>query len=163
MPVTCVSSPAISRPGVFSVLAAGVLLAASSGRLRTVRHRNNATNGAWRFMPPILPRSPLFESPQMPHCRPLRKARPAGRRRDCHRPRALFAAGMPLTKAEITRLRSLQEKKHREALGLFVVEGEKVVGELLAAKFPFAEIHATGDWDGDRTHPVTPEEMARIS
>lgn len=50
---------------------------------------------------------------------------------------------MPLTKAEITRLRSLQEKKHREALGLFVVEGEKVVGELLAAGFPFTEIYAT--------------------
>src|SRR6478735_2674120 len=175
MPVTCVSSPAISNPGVFSGLA-GVSVSASSGRLRTVRHRNNATNGAWRFMPPILPRSPLFESPQMPHCRPLRKARPAGRSRDCHRPRALFAAGMPLTKAEITRLRSLQEKKHREALGLFVVEGEKVVGELLAAKFPFAEVYATEAVERDlraRFEParragstlidVSSEEMERIS
>ena len=33
-----------------------------------------------------------------------------------------------LTKAEFQRLRSLREKKHREALGLFVVDGEKVVG-----------------------------------
>ena len=32
-----------------------------------------------------------------------------------------------LTKAEIQRLRSLREKKHREDLGLFVIEGEKVV------------------------------------
>lgn len=48
-----------------------------------------------------------------------------------------------LTKAEIHRLRSLHEKKHREALGLFVVEGEKVVTELLAAKFPFIEIYRT--------------------
>ena len=55
---------------------------------------------------------------------------------------------MPLTKTEIARLRSLQEKKHREALGLFVVEGEKVVGELLAANFPFAEIYATAEWSG---------------
>jgi TrmH family RNA methyltransferase len=83
---------------------------------------------------------------------------------------------MPLTKAEITRLRSLQEKKHREALGLFVVEGEKVVGELLAAKFPFAEIYATEAVERDfraRFEParrsgstlteVTGEEMARIS
>jgi TrmH family RNA methyltransferase len=51
-----------------------------------------------------------------------------------------------LTKAELHRLRSLREKKHREALGLFVVEGEKVVGELLAANFPFVEIYATGAW-----------------
>jgi TrmH family RNA methyltransferase len=70
---------------------------------------------------------------------------------------------MPLTKAEITRLRSLQEKKHRDALGLFVVEGPKVVGELLAAKFPFVEVYATGEWRGEHTHPVTPDEMARIS
>ena len=54
---------------------------------------------------------------------------------------------MSLTKAEIARLRSLQEKKHREALGLFVVESEKVIGELLAAKFPFAEIYATAGWE----------------
>ncbi|HWA27904.1 MAG TPA: RNA methyltransferase [Lacunisphaera sp.] len=94
---------------------------------------------------------------------------------------------MPLTKAEITRLRSLQEKKHREALGLFVVEGEKVVTELLAADFPFTEIYATPDWlAGGGVPPpreaqaakgatrgvraprlqvtsITPAEMARIS
>ncbi len=84
---------------------------------------------------------------------------------------------MPLTKSEITRLRSLQEKKHRDALGLFVVEGEKVVGELLAAAFPFVEIYATGNvshelrlqLDPARTDPavklldVTSLEMERIS
>jgi TrmH family RNA methyltransferase len=53
---------------------------------------------------------------------------------------------MPLTKAEITRLRSLRDKKHREELGLFVVEGEKVVGELLAAGYPFTEVYATESW-----------------
>lgn len=67
------------------------------------------------------------------------------------------------TKAELQRLRSLREKKHREALGLFVVEGEKVVAELLAARFPFAEIYATPAWTGARTHALTPEEMARAS
>jgi TrmH family RNA methyltransferase len=50
------------------------------------------------------------------------------------------------TKADIQRLRSLREKKHREELGLFVVEGEKVVGELLNANFPFEEIYATEAW-----------------
>lgn len=73
---------------------------------------------------------------------------------------------MPLTKAEISRLRSLQEKKHREALGLFVVEGEKVIGELLAAGFPFAEIYATPAWSPAGAVAVTgvsPAEMERIS
>ncbi|MES1167765.1 MAG: RNA methyltransferase, partial [Oleiharenicola lentus] len=70
---------------------------------------------------------------------------------------------MPLSKADLTRLRSLQDKKHRDALGLFVVEGEKVVGELLAAKFPFAEIHATAAWSGARTNLVTDAEMGRLS
>ena len=68
-----------------------------------------------------------------------------------------------LTKAELQRLRSLREKKHREALGLFVVEGEKVVAELLAAKFPFAEIYATPAWTGPKTREISPEEMARAS
>jgi TrmH family RNA methyltransferase len=83
---------------------------------------------------------------------------------------------MPLTKAEITRLRSLQDKKHRETLGLFVVEGEKAVGELLAAKLPFVEIYAMeeverGLWmrsepvrtPGSTIIPISAAEMAKIS
>jgi TrmH family RNA methyltransferase len=68
-----------------------------------------------------------------------------------------------LTKAELQRLRSLREKKHREELGLFVVEGEKVIGELLAARFPFVEIYATPAWTGARTQLVSDDEMARAS
>ena len=67
------------------------------------------------------------------------------------------------TKADLQRLRSLREKKNREALGLFVVEGEKVVAELLEAKFPFSEIYGTPAWPGYKTHGLTPEEMARAS
>ena len=68
-----------------------------------------------------------------------------------------------LTKAEIQRLRSLRDKKNREALGLFVVEGEKVVSELLAARFPFESIYATPEWRGEKTHAITADEMARAS
>lgn len=73
------------------------------------------------------------------------------------------------TKADLQRLRSLRDKQTREALGLFVVEGEKVVGELLAAQFPFVELHATAAWQPGRAdlRPVpqrlTPAEMARAS
>ena len=88
-----------------------------------------------------------------------------------------------LTKAEIQSLYSLRGKKHREALGLFVVEGEKVVNELLAADYRFEEIYATTAWlevhaDVSGETPtssaagpvlpakivrVTPEEMERAS
>jgi TrmH family RNA methyltransferase len=85
---------------------------------------------------------------------------------------------MPLTKAQLQRLRSLREKKHREELGLFVVEGEKVVAELLAAGFPFEEVYVVKNGDGappprftipaagvPRLQPIeiTGEEMARAS
>lgn len=68
-----------------------------------------------------------------------------------------------LTKAEIQRLKSLREKKHREQEGLFVVEGEKVVAELCAAGLPFEEIYATPAWTGKRTRELSAAEMERIS
>jgi RNA methyltransferase, TrmH family len=78
-----------------------------------------------------------------------------------------------LTKAELQRLRSLREKKQREAQGCFIVEGEKVVGELIAAGFPLLEIYATDEWHSPTASgnnppslpivAVTPDEMARIS
>lgn len=65
-----------------------------------------------------------------------------------------------ITKAEIQHLRSLREKKHREEHEVFVIEGEKVVGELLAANFPFERIYATPSWRGfsaeERTSSSTP-------
>jgi len=68
-----------------------------------------------------------------------------------------------LTKADLQRLRSLREKKNREALGLFVVEGEKVVADLLAANFSFEEIYALPAWPGQKTVVLTDAEMARAS
>lgn len=77
-----------------------------------------------------------------------------------------------LTKAEIARLRSLHDKKHRETLGLFLVEGEKVVGELVAAGFPFLELYRTpetalGAADAPQKSEtfltITSAEMQRIS
>jgi TrmH family RNA methyltransferase len=74
-----------------------------------------------------------------------------------------------LTKAEIQRLRSLRDKKERESLGLFVVEGRKVVGELIESRFPLVELYATDAWRpagttaAARVVAVTAEEMQRIS
>ncbi len=74
---------------------------------------------------------------------------------------------MSLTKAEVTRLRSLQDKKVREAEGFYVVENVKVVAELLAAGHAFEELYALS---GSELPPgagapvwVSAEELARIS
>ena len=72
-------------------------------------------------------------------------------------------SGNVLTKAELQHLRSLRDKKQRELAGLFIVEGEKVVGELLKAGFVFDAIYATPEWTGQKTHAVTSDEMARAS
>lgn len=74
---------------------------------------------------------------------------------------------MPLTKAELSRVRSLKEKKHREERRLFVVEGEKVVRELLQSGFPLVELYATQPAEfraaSIPVHAITEEEMSRIS
>ncbi len=75
-------------------------------------------------------------------------------------------ASMPLTKAEISQLRSLRLKKNREAAGRYVVEGPKVIAELLAAGHPFEAVYATMDWtapDGVMPTVITAIEMNRIS
>ena len=70
-------------------------------------------------------------------------------------------------KAEISRLRSLQDKKSREAAGLYVVENPKVVVELLATGHRFVELYATADVVLPPGAPtpvtVTPAELLRIS
>ncbi len=68
-----------------------------------------------------------------------------------------------VTRSELQLVRSLRDKRHREELGLFAVEGEKVVAELLAAGHPFEKIYATPAWAGEKTHELTEAEMARAS
>ena len=76
-----------------------------------------------------------------------------------------------LTKAELSRLRALRDKKSREAEGRYVVENPRVVAELLAAGVVFSELYATAAWTSPLASEtravartlVTAEEMARIS
>jgi RNA methyltransferase, TrmH family len=68
-----------------------------------------------------------------------------------------------ITRSELQLLRSLRDKKHREELGLYAVEGEKIVSELLAAGHPFEKVYATKKWAGARTHEIGEEDMARAS
>ena len=62
---------------------------------------------------------------------------------------------MSITQAEIKRIRSLREKKFRDAYGLFVVEGEKMVQEALHSGF-----RVEGVW---RREEIGDAAMERIS
>jgi TrmH family RNA methyltransferase len=68
-----------------------------------------------------------------------------------------------ISRAELQLLKSLRDKKHREELGLYAVEGEKIVAELVAAGHPFEKIYATQAWKGARTHEIDEPDMARAS
>jgi TrmH family RNA methyltransferase len=60
-----------------------------------------------------------------------------------------------MTQAEIKQIRSLSEKKFRDATGLFVVEGEKLVQEALASGFKVERVL--------RREDIGDAVMARIS
>lgn len=60
-----------------------------------------------------------------------------------------------ISKGEIKEIRSLAQKKFRDAAGLFVVEGEKLVAEAIASGFKVVKVF--------RTEEIGEENMARIS
>ena len=60
-----------------------------------------------------------------------------------------------ITNAEIKHIRSLREKKYREASGEFVVEGEKMVDEAIRSGLELAGIWRTAD--------IGENAMSRIS
>ncbi len=62
---------------------------------------------------------------------------------------------MMLSSADIKRIKSLGQKKFRDLLGLFAVEGEKMVAEALASDFEVLEVY--------RGSEIGEEAMSRIS
>ena len=76
-----------------------------------------------------------------------------------------------LTNNEIKFIKSLQFKKYRDKNSLFIVEGEKVVNELIESDFLIEKIYGTNDWydinfskiDNDLFYKVSPKELKRIS
>jgi len=65
---------------------------------------------------------------------------------------------------EIKLINSLKRKKNRLEEGLFIVEGEKNVEELLLSDFEVLDIYATDDWHNDVSHiKISPKELGRIS
>lgn len=72
-----------------------------------------------------------------------------------------------LSKSKIKLLRSLEQKKVRNELGLFVAEGTKIVDELLKQQWPVKEIYATTSWEGlkkySKTIVISESELSQIS
>ena len=66
-----------------------------------------------------------------------------------------------ITKASIRLIKSLRKKKHRNTEGLFVVEGVKIVDELINSKFTIFKIFATSEWI--LSHDIDSVELIEIS
>ena len=73
-----------------------------------------------------------------------------------------------LSKNEAKYIQSLSHKKQRQESGLFIVEGVKLVNELLNSHYPVKKIYATEDWAGT-VNPktellrVTADELQKVS
>lgn len=69
-----------------------------------------------------------------------------------------------MTKAEIQFLRSLNDKRTRDAEGLFIAEGEKLVNEIRASDFVVRRIYTTRcDLQGGNVELIDGRDMERIS
>jgi TrmH family RNA methyltransferase len=70
-----------------------------------------------------------------------------------------------ISKAQIKLIKSLQQKKNREQMHLFIAEGKKIVEELLqSTTIEVVHVYASGNYFGNRPFTqVTEEEMKKIS
>ena len=69
-----------------------------------------------------------------------------------------------MTRAEIQFVRSLSDKRTRDAEGLFIAEGSKLVEEILASHLVVRHVYTTRrELHGANIELVTPQEMERIS
>ena len=70
-----------------------------------------------------------------------------------------------ISKSQIKLIRSLQQKKYRSKLKLFVAEGPKVINELLRAKFKLHSLYATVEdlFTGVHSEIISDEEISKIS
>ena len=69
-----------------------------------------------------------------------------------------------MTKAEIQLVRALADKRGRTEHGLFVAEGEKLIGELRASHLSVRRIFSLeGVFNGPEVETVAPRDMERLS
>ena len=68
-----------------------------------------------------------------------------------------------LTKNHIKLIRSLSLKKNRQKHGLLIVEGEKLVNEVLNSDWEVEGIYATKEWSGQNAIIISNHDLKRIS
>ncbi|RKS43459.1 TrmH family RNA methyltransferase [Gillisia mitskevichiae] len=71
-----------------------------------------------------------------------------------------------VSKSQIKLITSLEQKKHRTKMGLFVVEGKKGIEEVLESNFELHSLFTTQDIFNtypDRTHIISEVELKKIS
>ena len=76
-----------------------------------------------------------------------------------------------LSKNQLKKLRGLQRKKERKISGLFIVEGKKIVSELLKSSSAYVEIYALSSWFlnnpsyalNDNSFELSEKELAQVS
>lgn len=69
-----------------------------------------------------------------------------------------------MTKADIQLVRALADKRGRAEHGLFIAEGEKLIGELRASALHVRKIYALeGVFEGPEVETVAPRDMERLS
>ena len=70
-----------------------------------------------------------------------------------------------VSKTQIKLITSLQQKKYRNKLGLFVAEGPKVINELITAKLQLHSLYSTVDrlFEGESAQIVSEKELSKIS
>ena len=69
-----------------------------------------------------------------------------------------------MTKAEIQQMRSLQDKRNRDAEGLFLAEGAKLVEEIASSKLTIRRIYTTRtDLKGANVEVIDSKTMERLS
>ncbi len=69
-----------------------------------------------------------------------------------------------MTKAEIQHLRSLGDKRTRDAEGLFIAEGDKLVEEILSSRLRVRKVYTTrSDMSGAVIERIDRRDMERIS
>ena len=67
-----------------------------------------------------------------------------------------------LTKNQIKLIRSLSIKKNRIKHSLFIVEGEKLVNEIIKSDWEIDSIFATEEWSGNNATIIS-KNLCRIS
>ena len=68
-----------------------------------------------------------------------------------------------LTKNQFKLICSLSLKKNRQKHGLFIVEGEKLVNEVLSSDWEVEGIYATKEWLGENATIISNNDLSRIS